>query len=62
AITFLSIDLMPDYQNKQLKITLYPLSNIRSQKAIEEVCKTVNDNKTVFPGTDLVMIFNITTI
>jgi hypothetical protein len=62
AITILSIDLMPDYQNKQLKITLYPLSNIRSQKAIEEVCKTVNDNKTVFPGTDLVMIFNITTI
>jgi hypothetical protein len=62
AITLLTIDLTPDYENNQLKISLYPLSNIRSQKAIENVIKTVNDTKTVFPGTNLVMIFDITTV
>jgi Skp family chaperone for outer membrane proteins len=61
AITLLTVDLIPDYDNKQLKIVLYPPGNIRSRKAIAEVIKTVNETKTDFPGNDLVMIFNITT-
>ncbi|MDR0726203.1 MAG: hypothetical protein LBF59_09405 [Prevotellaceae bacterium] len=62
AITLLSIDLMPDYENKKLNIVLYPPSNIRCRKAINAVINTVNLTKTVFPGTELVMFFNITTV
>jgi hypothetical protein len=37
AIINQTIDLLPDYQNKQLVITLYPLANQRSNEAIRNV-------------------------
>lgn len=61
AVTHLSIDLMPDEINKQLNITLYPLANGRSLKAVSLIMKDVNDTKTVYPGTDLVMNFKFAT-
>ena len=62
AITRLSIDLIPDEENKMLNITLYPLSNIRSQKALANVIHQINATKTVYPGTVLIMNFKIATI
>ena len=62
AITKLSIDLMPDMDKRELSITLYPLSNNRSQKALEKIIDEVNASKAIYPGTDLVMVFKMTTI
>ena len=62
AITHLSIDLTPDEENKLLNIKLYPLANLRSQKALAKIINDVNNTMTVFPGTNLVMKFQITTL
>ena len=62
AITHLSIDLIPDMENSILNITLYPLSNNRSQNALEKIINHVNATNTVYPGTMLVMKFKIATM
>jgi hypothetical protein len=62
AITHLSIDMIPDIENSLLNITLYPLSNNRSQKALAKIIDQVNDTQTVYPGTALVMKFKIATM
>lgn len=62
AITRLSIDLMPDMQHKLLCITLYPLSNKRSQLALAGIIEEVNATHTLYPGTDLVMNFKMATV
>jgi len=62
AITHLSIDMMPDMENSILNITLYPLSNHRSQNAVARIINQVNDTQTVYPGTNLVMRFKIATM
>ena len=55
-------DIIPDYQNKQLNIKLYTLSNPRMNLAIDKLCQLLNETLTVYPGTDLVMNYKIATI
>jgi hypothetical protein len=62
AICKQTIDLYPDYQNNELIVTLYPLANQRSLNAVQNVIEILNQSKTIYPGTDLVMIFKIATI
>jgi hypothetical protein len=61
VITLLSIDLIPDYQNNKLHIYLYPPANNKSREAIANIIDTVNRTNTIFPGTNLSMVFNIAT-
>ncbi|MDP2423489.1 MAG: hypothetical protein U1C46_06850 [Bacteroidales bacterium] len=53
-------DLTPDYEMKSLKVTLHSLSAARYNKAADELVKLLNQTETIFPGTDLKMIFEIT--
>ena len=53
-------DLTPDYENKTLKVTLHSLSAARFNHASAELTKILNQSETIFPGTDLKMIFEIT--
>ena len=62
AITHLSIDMIPDQEHSMLNITLYPLSNIKSQNALANILEEVNASNTVYPGTMLIMNFKIATI
>ncbi|MDR1880544.1 MAG: hypothetical protein LBQ78_06385, partial [Tannerellaceae bacterium] len=62
AIINQTIDLLPDYQNNQLVITLYPLANQRSNEAIRNVIHTINLSQTRYPGTALTLHFKIATI
>jgi hypothetical protein len=62
AIMHLSIDMMPDPENSLLNITLYPLSNLRSQNALANIIDEVNATNTVYPGTKLIMRFKIATM
>lgn len=53
-------DLSPDYENKILTVTLHSLSAARYNLATAELTKILNQTETIFPGTDLKMIFEIT--
>ena len=56
------IDMHPDYDNGTLEITLYPLSNNRSNEAVSKILETLNRTQTKYPGTDLVLFYKTATI
>lgn len=54
-------NIIPDYKNETLTIELYSLSNPRDNKAAIEICQTLNDSETKFPGTNLKLIYKFAT-
>ena len=50
-------DLIPDYQNKTLTITLHSLSAPRFNYAAKQIADLLNKTETIFPGSNLRMIF-----
>jgi len=56
------IDMQVDKENDELKITLYPLANQRSNEAVSKICETINKTNTIFPGSNLRLIYKIATI
>ena len=62
AIIHTPINMEVDLKNELLKITLFPLSNQRSNVAVSKICNTVNETKTVYPGTKLRLFFKIATM
>ena len=55
-------NIIPDYKNETLTVELYSLSNPRDNKAAIEICQTLNDSETKFPGTNLKLIYKFATI
>ena len=53
-------DILPDYKNKTLTVTIHSMSNQRFNQAIQKLLVVINESKAVFPGTDLVMVFKST--
>ena len=51
-------DLLPDEENQTLTIKLYTLSTPRANDAVKSLSKLLNDTETVFPGTNLKLIFD----
>jgi hypothetical protein len=62
SIIHTPIDMEVDKDKEQLKITLYPLSNQRSNEAVGKICGKINDTNTIYPGTNLRLIFKIAKI
>jgi hypothetical protein len=62
AIINTPIDMEVDNENAELKITLYPLANQRSNEAVSKICETINHTNTVYPGTNLRLCYKITTV
>jgi len=54
--------LNPDYKNNTLTIKLHSLSAQRFNAAAWELTKILNETETLFPGTNLKMIFEISAI
>ena len=52
-------DLLPDYQNKTLTVRLHHLAQHRADQSVALLCAELNQTETVFPRTDLRMIFEI---
>jgi hypothetical protein len=50
-------DLTPDYQNQTLTVMLYSLSAKRYNYAVGEIIKILNESETLFPGTNLKLVF-----
>lgn len=55
------INMKVSTKDELLKITLFPLSNQRSNDAVSKICETVNKTNTIYPGTNLKLFFKIAT-
>lgn len=54
-------NIIPDYAKQTLTVQLYSLSCPRDNKAAKQICETLNQSQTKFPGTELVLIYEIAT-
>ena len=54
-------DIIPDHHTNTLHVRLDPLSAPRHTAAIDELCRTLNDTNTVYPGTDLTLRYSTKT-
>jgi hypothetical protein len=52
-------DLVPDPIARTLTVHLHNLTQAAHDKAITQLCNTLNETKTIFPGTNLTLIFKI---
>ena len=50
-------DLIPDNSKQTLTVRLYSLAANRYNKAVKEIIQTLNETETVFPGTNLKLVF-----
>jgi prepilin-type processing-associated H-X9-DG protein len=53
------VDIAPDPQAKTLTIRLHPLANPASDAAVQHLCAEINATETLFPGTDLRLIYEL---
>jgi hypothetical protein len=53
------VDILPDQQAKTLTIQLHPLANQSSDEAIRHLCDELNATETMFPGTELRLIYKL---
>jgi hypothetical protein len=59
AIYQTEADLVPDQQAKTLTVRLHPLANASSDEAVRHLCAEINATETIFPGTDLRVIYEM---
>jgi len=52
-------DLLPDLMTKTLTVRVHHLAQAAHDHALEKLCSTINETQTVFPGTDLTLIFKV---
>jgi len=50
-------DMIPDYENKKLTIKLHSLSTPRANQAVIKLCAFLNQTETLFPYTNLRLIY-----
>src|SRR5262245_15130038 len=59
AIYSTEVDLVPDLQAKTLTVRLHPLANRSSDEAIRHLFAALNATETLFPGTELRLIYEL---
>lgn len=55
-----SADLIPDLENKTLTVILHSLAAPRFNEAVSKLAKLLTETQSIFPGTDLRIIFKTT--
>jgi len=55
-------DMIPDYQNNTLTIRLHSLSTPRANQAVKKLCEFLNQTETLFPNTNLNLIYKTVAI
>lgn len=53
------IDLQPDPEGKTLTVQLHHLTQAAHDKALQSLCAQLNETETVFPGTDLRLVYKV---
>jgi hypothetical protein len=59
AIYGTEADILPDLEAKTLTIRLHPLANPSSDLAVKHLCAELNATETLFPGTELRLIYEL---
>jgi len=59
AVYSTEVDLRPDYDNETLTVRLHQLANRSSGKIIKKLCSEMNDTMTIFPGTNLRLVYSL---
>ena len=54
-------DIVPDYLQKTLTIKIYTLATPRDNLALEKLCELLTDSETIYPGTELKLIYKLAT-
>ena len=62
SIIFAKAEFYPDYLTNTLTVRLNSLATPRDNMAIREICQTLNDYESVFPGTNLKLFFKTATL
>ena len=57
SLFYLSGDLIPDEEGGRILIKYHTLANRRSNIALKEVCRLMNDENVKYPGTDKLLIY-----
>lgn len=55
-------DLIPNYEDKTLTVVLHSLSAPRFNLAAAKLAEVLNQTQTIFPGSDLRLIFKISAL
>lgn len=55
-------NIVPDYKNKTLTVELYSMSTPRENETVQEICTLLNESETLFPGTEIRLVYKIATI
>lgn len=50
-------DMIPDYQNRTLTVKLHSLSTPRDNQAVKQLCEFLNQTETLYPYTNLRLIY-----
>ena len=50
-------DIDPDYEAKTLTIKIHSQATPRANEILKNICEQMNDTKTIYPGSDLTLIF-----
>jgi len=50
-------DMIPDHQNNTLTIVLHSMSTPRANKAVDKLCRYLNETETIYPYTNMKMVF-----
>ena len=53
------VDLIPDHQNKTLTVRLHPMSTQAHDQVVRHICVELTATETVFPNTDLRLVYEI---
>lgn len=51
------IDLIPDIKNKTLTVKLHSLNTPKANEMVAKICKVLNDTQTIYPDTQLQLIY-----
>lgn len=52
-------DIEPDEKQGVLKIKIHNMTNPRNNRYVRKLCEVINQSETVFPGTNLRLIYNL---
>jgi hypothetical protein len=52
-------DIEPDKEQGILKIKLHNMTNPRNNEYVKKLCNILNDSETIFPGTNLVLVYDL---
>lgn len=61
SIIFSHGDILPDYTNNTLTVSIYSQANPRMNHALEKTLELLNQTETIYPGTNLMVIYKIAT-